>query len=104
MTIDMHMYCRILTHYRQIFRFRGGGECRRVCGDFTDECAREAEVDVAQRHLALVRVGSLKQGLTKVCKVNANGYQRRDATLLPGYPRAHARARCPGDAGILLVD
>lgn len=50
----------VLTHYREVFRDRGRGEGRRVRRNFAAERTREAEVDVAQRNLALVRVGNLK--------------------------------------------
>lgn len=50
----------VLTHYREVFRDGGRGEGRRVRRNFTAERTRETEVDVAQRNLALVRVGNLK--------------------------------------------
>jgi hypothetical protein len=50
----------VLTHYGEILRDGGRGEGRRVCRNFAAECTREAEVDIAKRYLALVRVGGLK--------------------------------------------
>lgn len=50
----------VLTHYGEILRGGDRGEGRRVCRNFAAECTREAEVDVTERYLALVRVGELK--------------------------------------------
>lgn len=50
----------VLTYYGEILRGGGRGEGRRVCRNFADECTREAEVDIAKRYLALVRVVGLK--------------------------------------------
>lgn len=50
----------VLTHYSKILRAGGRGEGRCVCRNFAAECTREAEVDFAERYLALVRVVRLK--------------------------------------------
>ena len=50
----------VLTYYGEILEGGGRGEGRRVCRNFADECTREAEVDIAKRYLALVRVVGLK--------------------------------------------
>lgn len=54
----------VLTHYGEILPGGGRGEGRRVCRNFAAECTREAEVDVAKRYLALVRVDGLKHTLS----------------------------------------
>lgn len=57
---------KILTYNREVFRDEGGGESGRVSRNLTTERTREAKVDVAQRHLGLVRVGNLKQRMTQM--------------------------------------
>jgi len=50
----------VLTCYSEILRGGGRGEGRRVCRNFAGERTRDAEVDIAKRYLALVRVVGLK--------------------------------------------
>jgi len=50
----------VLTYYGEILRGGGCGEGWRVCRNFADECTREAEVDIAKRYLAVVRLVGLK--------------------------------------------